>query len=398
MIRSQRLRPGDVLPSDRELAKRFRVAHSTVRYANDLLCRQGLLQRRHGKGTFLAEASSAKAGGKRVRRLGLLYVDLPSRVSTYSQLLTFGVQEAALRAGYEVLIEQMGSEYLVQGKAPEMVRRRSVDALLLDGRVREHHIRFLEDQPIPYVVLGTCPVGKDVPQVRLNAERLIYEIARELLQAGRSTVWLDVEISRIEQHYMGFEMLRGYERAMREFGSGSRSLNLCSLWAQQVAAAAAKLVEAGLEHAAIIVADWAAALLPAALALKSPRPQDLLIVPLPYSQLCQSLHGPNVAEWSQHMDAEHIAQRAVGSLIPVLEGRTDEFPSVSWEADCKLIRSGDSARMELRWEWERMETFFVERYGNRVDWRRRDSTIAPAEEDLAAPNGLPVTKADQIEG
>lgn len=47
-------KPGEAIPSELELAARFRVSQGTVRKAIDELAAEGLLVRRQGKGTFVA--------------------------------------------------------------------------------------------------------------------------------------------------------------------------------------------------------------------------------------------------------------------------------------------------------------------------------------------------------
>ncbi len=47
-------RPGEAIPSELELAARFRVSQGTVRKAIDALAAENLLVRRQGKGTFVA--------------------------------------------------------------------------------------------------------------------------------------------------------------------------------------------------------------------------------------------------------------------------------------------------------------------------------------------------------
>ena len=47
-------RPGEVIPSEFELAERFKVSQGTVRKAIDELAAENLLVRRQGKGTFVA--------------------------------------------------------------------------------------------------------------------------------------------------------------------------------------------------------------------------------------------------------------------------------------------------------------------------------------------------------
>jgi GntR family transcriptional regulator len=54
LIASNRWKPGDRIPSERELVSAFQVSRSTVREAIDLLVREGVLERRGSRGTFVA--------------------------------------------------------------------------------------------------------------------------------------------------------------------------------------------------------------------------------------------------------------------------------------------------------------------------------------------------------
>lgn len=53
-IESGRLKPGDVVDSERELAKAHGVSLMTARHALADLAREGVVERRHGAGTFVA--------------------------------------------------------------------------------------------------------------------------------------------------------------------------------------------------------------------------------------------------------------------------------------------------------------------------------------------------------
>jgi GntR family transcriptional regulator len=54
-------RPGEVIPSETELAARFGVSQGTVRKAIDEMSAENLLVRRQGKGTFVATHSDPRA-------------------------------------------------------------------------------------------------------------------------------------------------------------------------------------------------------------------------------------------------------------------------------------------------------------------------------------------------
>jgi len=369
LIRNENLGPGSSMPSERELARRFRVSYNTIRYANDLLCREGVINRHHGRGTFVAHTPHTLATRGRRNRIGLLYVDLAQPLHPYSQTLTFAIQRAAFQAGYELIVEEMRTEELLQGKVPEMIRRRSVDALLLDGRVREPHIRFLEDQHMLFVVTGNTPLGNTVPQVRINVEGLAYAMTRELLLAGRSPVWFDVDPGKGELWHVDLEAYRGYAAAVKEFDPGAGSLHLCPIEPDNISKVAAQLTRGGLKNAAVIVHHWASAMLPAALSMHSKQSQEILIVPGPHQNLTQTLSGPNVVKWSRVTDVEEIAEHSVEGLLAILEGKSEQLTSLTMDQSCKLSSTPDGLRMELESLWEPGNAFEVIQYGSGRSWR-----------------------------
>lgn len=55
-IRDGVLKPGDKLPNERELSARFETSRSTVRHALGMMSTQGLLVRKVGSGTYLADS------------------------------------------------------------------------------------------------------------------------------------------------------------------------------------------------------------------------------------------------------------------------------------------------------------------------------------------------------
>ena len=62
------LRPGELLPSVRELAKRLRVNPATVAQAYKQLAQEGFAEARHGAGTFILEVSQDRRALERKRQ------------------------------------------------------------------------------------------------------------------------------------------------------------------------------------------------------------------------------------------------------------------------------------------------------------------------------------------
>ncbi len=59
-VRSGTLKPGDQLPSEDDLRRKFRVTRMTVRQAISGLVNEGLVYRRQGKGTFVGDPKVAR--------------------------------------------------------------------------------------------------------------------------------------------------------------------------------------------------------------------------------------------------------------------------------------------------------------------------------------------------
>jgi GntR family transcriptional regulator len=60
-LQSGEWKPGELIPSEVELANRYKVSQGTVRKAIDELAADNLVMRRQGKGTFVATHHEARA-------------------------------------------------------------------------------------------------------------------------------------------------------------------------------------------------------------------------------------------------------------------------------------------------------------------------------------------------
>ncbi len=66
-IAAGRLRPGDQLPTHRELARELVIAPLTVKKAYDLLQSEGWIEMSQGRGTFVRQRSGSPAAGSAAR-------------------------------------------------------------------------------------------------------------------------------------------------------------------------------------------------------------------------------------------------------------------------------------------------------------------------------------------
>ena len=119
-LATQELDPGDPLPSERELCDRFGVSRMTVRQAVDALVVDGVLERVHGRGMFVARPK----------------VDLQVRLTSFS--------EEMRRRGMTPSIKHLNAE-VVPADA------RIAAALEIDPAdpvVHLHQLRFADGEPM----------------------------------------------------------------------------------------------------------------------------------------------------------------------------------------------------------------------------------------------------------
>jgi GntR family transcriptional regulator len=117
LIESGQLRPGEGLPSEWELSALYGVSRLTIRRALDELVRGGLLNRRHGVGTFVTSSTEAQI--------------FPSELSFTKNMQRIGRRPGSLVVSLKVIAATPEvAQYLdLQAGAPvfELVRIRLVD-------------------------------------------------------------------------------------------------------------------------------------------------------------------------------------------------------------------------------------------------------------------------------
>ncbi len=219
---------------------------------------------------------------------------------------------------------------------------------------------------------------------------LAFEITRELLEAGRHPVWFDVDPTKGDLWHVDGEMFQGHAEAIKQFDKKSGSLYLCPIEPDRIEKVAETVCRAGLTGAAAVFCHWASAMVPPVLATHSRSPHDLLIVPIPNGWLSQSLRAPNVVQWSRNLEVEEIAQQAVDSLVPVLEGKSEQLKSTTLEMSCKFVPQPPRGLMELTTRWEAKDAFTVYRLGSGHGWRHRrreaGGDVSGSETETSAPS------------
>lgn len=109
MIERRRLRPGDRLPSERDLALQIGVSRPSVRAGLKSLVAMGVLESRHGAGTFITSGPPA-LGSEPLRFLAALHGFRPAEVFEARRVLEVGVAGLAAERGNGEQVAAMAEE------------------------------------------------------------------------------------------------------------------------------------------------------------------------------------------------------------------------------------------------------------------------------------------------
>ncbi|HEY9595005.1 MAG TPA: GntR family transcriptional regulator, partial [Spirochaetia bacterium] len=141
-ISSSRLRPGDRLPSEKELAVKFAVSRITSKHALELLAGDGSIERVPGKGSFVrtrpaVEPESPQRRG--VTKPDCLGLVIPGFDDAFGTTLVCGIEEKCEELGYRLILRRSRDLLEREQRAIEELLAAGVGGILLLPVHGEHY-------------------------------------------------------------------------------------------------------------------------------------------------------------------------------------------------------------------------------------------------------------------
>lgn len=130
-ISEGKLKPGDRVPSEKELAEQYGVSRITTKKALEMLCTEGYISRSPGRGSFVCDRET-KADKKEneiiPKSIGFVMEDFGENFGVF---ILSGAERACGEAGYSLIIKRTFGSQKKEREAINELRGKGVNGLLI---------------------------------------------------------------------------------------------------------------------------------------------------------------------------------------------------------------------------------------------------------------------------
>ncbi|MCD9024495.1 GntR family transcriptional regulator [Cohnella silvisoli] len=198
-IRVQKLKPGDRVPSEKELADEYNVSRITTKKAMELLAQSGYIERIRGKGSYVTnEEASANDIFSPVREVGdsgsvskLVGLLIPDMTDSFGLRLFRAIEEHCAAMGCHLLIRLTNDKREVEEAAIRDFVKLGVDGLIVFPVHGEHYngdlLRLVLDS-FPLVLVDRYFKGIAACSVSTDNRKAAQELTSYLLDKGHTDI------------------------------------------------------------------------------------------------------------------------------------------------------------------------------------------------------------------
>lgn len=191
-VRTGVLSPGQKLPTIRELADETNLTCNVVNRAFATLQGEGLLVSRKRAGTFVRESVGIINETEKRSRVRVFALICPELSHGYYPLLQRGFDFAAAQRGYQIITSNTNNDVRYQADTILQLIDKAVSGIALVpttlGPAPTHHIRQLQHNKIPVVLLHRGVDGVQAPLIRIPAEAIGRLAGQKLVEAGHRRI------------------------------------------------------------------------------------------------------------------------------------------------------------------------------------------------------------------
>lgn len=210
--------PGEPFVTQREICERFNVSNATaVRALNDLVV-DGLLVRRRGRGTFVADASRPGHSAEGDSRSIMCAISLLHDQSPHTTRLIRGVETVCAELGYRMFLTDTKGDPAREEQALVTAARGGVSGVVLysvQGTELRAALTGLLRRGVPTVMVDRYRQEVAVDAVVADDFAVGYELTERLIAAGHTEIavlWEETDSTSVR------DRLAGHLQALRQRG------------------------------------------------------------------------------------------------------------------------------------------------------------------------------------
>ena len=216
---------GQPFVTQREVCARFGVSTITaVRALNDLVA-EGILVRRRGRGTFVAEAAPETqpaatrptGGGISAGETTIAFV-VPGLQSTHTARVLSGIESVCAEVGYRLFFSDSGESPEIEEQALVQAIASNVSGVVIypvQGQSRRDAFDELRGRGIPVVMVDRYRTDVPTDAVTVDDFALGYQVTGCLVDKGHrriATLWSDTECTSVRDRITGhIQALRDHD-------------------------------------------------------------------------------------------------------------------------------------------------------------------------------------------
>ena len=205
---------GDTLPSERQLVQDYGVSRITVVKALDILVKDGLIERQHGRGNFVTQPKGESESSQRAK---IAFI-VPHVLDSFIMAILNGVINLARQNRiYVQVVSAFGADD--EEAIIEDLIAHEVQGILAYPRTGFNNVAVysqLQQNDFPMVMMDRYYPDLETDRVIFDDEGAGYELTKILISQGHKCIVAlpghEVSVTSI------YNRLRGYRRALEEAG------------------------------------------------------------------------------------------------------------------------------------------------------------------------------------
>ncbi len=210
-----RIKPGERIPSEHNLAEMFTISRHTVRKAVSMLINEGYLTSEHGRGTYCIDRSHSRNAS---RNIGVITTYISEYI--FPKLIQ-GIDNVLSRNGYSIILKNTNNDTANEYKCLKDMLGKNIEGLIIEPTKSALFSQYmdlykaLESNGIPYVFIHGYHQGMaDKPYVILDDAAGMYAAVKYLAELGHRRI---VGIFKADD-MQGLNRHKGYARALTDSG------------------------------------------------------------------------------------------------------------------------------------------------------------------------------------